>query len=712
MNETLINLFDKMRRSRLIFVASMLLVLGVFASYKLTRKPSELTKEQLIMEVVMQGIQSQHFNPLKVDDKFSARVFDLFLKRMDNSKKFFLQSDIDALNKYKEKIDDQLNDASLEFFDKANAIYEKRFAEAKTYYSSMLDQPFKFKEDETIETDGDKIPYAKTETELKDAWRKSLKYQTLVRLNDMLEARDKAKEKEDTSSIAKKTDDDLESDARKKVLKSTDDAFKNLAELDRTDRFNLYVGCFANVQDPHTEFFPPADKANFDIAMSGKLEGIGAQLQQKDDEIKVSSIVPGSPSYRDGRLKAGDIIVKVAQGSAEPVDVSEMRLDKAIQLIRGKKGTEVRLTVKKPDATFEVITLIRDIIVLEDTYAQSYIINNEKKIGYIRLPGFYADFSGAGGRDCAKDIKVELEKLKTEGAKGVILDLRDNGGGSLESVVDMVGLLIPQGPVVQVKARDANPTLYTDKDPSVTYDGPFEVMINENSASASEILAAAIQDYNRGVIIGSATSFGKGTVQRMYNMDDMVNATYSSMKPLGSVKITMQKFYRVSGASTQLRGVTPDIILPDAWNKIKYGEKQEDFPMPWDEIKPTPITKFQPSYDLNKLKATSQKRVEDQKAFSLIEEESVELKNESDNTQVSLNLEKYQLEQKTRKEENKKFDEVQKTLTGLDISNLITDIQHINSDSTYTARNKEMLKSLKKDIYLNEAAQVMMDMIK
>ncbi|GDX53213.1 tail-specific protease [Bacteroidota bacterium] len=690
----------------------MLLVLSVFASYKLTRKPSGLTKEQLIMEVVMQGVQSQHFNPLKVDDKFSTRVFDLFLKRMDNSKKFFLQSDVDELSKYKEKIDDQINDASLEFFDKANAIYEKRFAQAKTYYASILEQPFKFKEDETIETDGDKIPYAKNEVELKDAWRKSLKYQTLVRLNDMLEAREKAKEKEDTSAIAKKTDDDLENDARKKVLKSTDDAFKNLSELDRTDRFNLYVGCFANAQDPHTEFFPPADKANFDIAMSGKLEGIGAQLQQKDDEIKVSSIVPGSPSYRDGRLKPGDIIVKVAQGSAEPVDVSEMRLDKAIQLIRGKKGTEVRLTVKKPDATFEVITLIRDIIVLEDTYAQSYIINNEKKIGYIRLPGFYADFSGAGGRDCAKDIKSELEKLKTEGAKGVILDLRDNGGGSLESVVDMVGLLIPQGPVVQVKARDANPTLYTDKDPSVTYDGPFEVMINENSASASEILAAAIQDYNRGVIIGSATSFGKGTVQRMYNMDDMVNATYSSMKPLGSVKITMQKFYRVSGASTQLRGVTPDIILPDAWNKIKYGEKQEDFPMPWDEIKPTPITKFQPSYDLNKLKATSQKRVEDQKAFSLIEEESVELKSESDNTQVSLNLEKYQLEQKTRKEENKKFDEVQKTLTGLDISNLITDIQHINSDSTYTARNKEMLKSLKKDIYLNEAAQVMMDMIK
>ncbi len=712
MNQILLNLFHKMRRSRLIFVASMLVVLAFFASYKLFRAPSELTKEQLIMQVVMQGIQTQHFNPQKIDDKFSVRVFDLFIKRMDNSKKFFLQSDIDELSKFKEKIDDELNDASVDFFNKANLIYEKRFAEAKAYYTSLLDRPFNFKEEETIETDGDKIVYAKNVSELKDAWRKSLKYQTLVRYSDMIEARDKAKEKEDTAAIAKKSNEELEEDARKKVLKSTDEAFKNLGELDREDRFNLYVGCFANVQDPHTEFFPPADKANFDIAMSGKLEGIGAQLQQKDDEIKVTSIVPGSPSYRNGKLKPGDIIVKVAQGSAEPVDVSEMRLDKAIQLIRGKKGTEVRLTVKKPDATFEVITLIRDVIVLEDSYAQSFMINNEKKIGYIRLPGFYADFSGGGGRDCAKDIKTELNKLKNEGAKGVILDLRDNGGGSLESVVDMVGLFIPQGPVVQVKARDANPTLYTDKDPSVTFDGPFEVMVNENSASASEILAAAIQDYNRGVIIGSTTSFGKGTVQRMYNMDDMVNSTYNAMKPLGSVKITMQKFYRVSGGSTQLRGVTPDIILPDAWSKIKYGEKQEDFPLQWDEIKPTPITKYQPTYDINKLKATSQKRVEDQKAFALIEEESVELKKESDDTQVSLNLEKYQMEQKSRKEEKKKFEEVEKNLTGLDVVNLSIDIEHINSDSTYTARNKEMLKSLKKDIYLNEASQVMMDMIK
>ena len=700
-----------MRKSRIIFTATLLLLLGVFASYRYFRVPSELTKEQLILQVMMQGVDLKHFSPQKVDDKFSEKVFSLFIKRMDNGKKFFLQSDIDELRKFETKIDDQIKDASLDFFNRAEEIYTKRYAAAKTYYEPILADKFSFISDETIETDGDKLSFAKTTDELKDAWRKSLKYQTLIRYSDAIDAREKAKEKEDTS-VAIKSDDELEAEARAKVLKSTKDAFNNLEELDRTDRFNLFVQCIANVQDPHTEFFPPADKANFDIAMSGKLEGIGAQLQQKDGEIKITSIVPGSPSYRDGRLKPGDIIVKVAQGATEPVDVSDMRLDKAIQLIRGKKGTEVRLTIKKPDASFVIVTLIRDVIVLEDTYAQSFIIDGEKKIGYIRLPGFYADFSGAGGRECSSDVRIELLKLMKENVQGVILDLRDNGGGSLESVVQMMGHLIETGAVVQVKSKDSAPEILADKNPAVVYAGPFEVMVNENSASASEILAAAVQDYNRGVIIGSTTSFGKGTVQRMFDMDNMVTALYTGLKPLGSVKITMQKFYRVSGGSTQMKGVTPDIILPDAYSKLKYGEKQEDYPMPWDEIKPTPVNKISPKYDIEKLKALSAKRVEDQQSFSLISQQADELKKDFDNTIVSLSMEKYKAEQKKQKDEKKVFDDIQKNLTGLSISNLAADLEHINSDSTFTARNTELLKSLKKDIYLNEASQVMNDMIK
>ncbi|HAP01930.1 MAG TPA: tail-specific protease [Bacteroidetes bacterium] len=699
-----------MRKSRIVFALTLIVLLGLFASYRLLRSPSDLTKEQLIMEVMMQGIQQQHYDPLKVDDDFSSKVYNLFLKRMDNNKKFFLQSDIDKLSKYKTDIDDEINNVSIEFFEKANSIYEDRFSEVKTFYSDLLAKPFNLKEDESIETDDDKTSYAKDMNALKEEWRKSLKYQVLIRVSSMIDDQKKAMEKSDT--VKEKSLEQMEADARAKVLKSTKDAFDNLAELDRMDRFNLYLESMANVQDPHTEFFPPADKANFDIAMSGKLEGIGAQLQQKDGEIKITSIVPGSPSYRDGRLKAGDVIVKVAQGAAEPVDVSDMRLDKAIQLIRGKKGTEVRLTVKKIDGTMEVVTLIRDVIVLEDTYAQSFMIDNGNKIGYIRLPGFYADFSGGGGRDCATDVKNELLKLKDAGAKGVILDLRDNGGGSLESVVQMMGLFIKDGAVVQVKERNADPFIYRDKDPNLVYDGNLILLVNENSASASEILAAAVQDYHRGIIMGSTTTFGKGTVQRMYDMDNFVNATYAGMKPLGSVKITMQKFYRVNGGSTQLKGVTPDIVVPDAYSQIKYGEKQEDFPLKWDEIKSVDISNWQPSYVESTVENNSKKRIEGTEAFKLIQEQANEMKDQSDNTVVSLNIDKYRERQQKLKDEKKKYDELEAKFPDINISNLSVDLDHINSDSTYMARNKELLKDLKKDIYISEAGNVMTDMLK
>ncbi len=705
-----ISLFHQMRKSRIVFALTLIVLLGLFASYRLLRSPSDLTKEQLIMEVMMQGIQQQHYDPLKVDDDFSSKVYNLFLKRMDNNKKFFLQSDIDKLSKYKTDIDDEINNVSIEFFEKANSIYEDRFSEVKTFYSDLLAKPFNLKEDESIETDDDKTSYAKDMNALKEEWRKSLKYQVLIRVSSMIDDQKKAMEKSDT--VKEKSLEQMEADARAKVLKSTKDAFDNLAELDRMDRFNLYLESMANVQDPHTEFFPPADKANFDIAMSGKLEGIGAQLQQKDGEIKITSIVPGSPSYRDGRLKAGDVIVKVAQGAAEPVDVSDMRLDKAIQLIRGKKGTEVRLTVKKIDGTMEVVTLIRDVIVLEDTYAQSFMIDNGNKIGYIRLPGFYADFSGGGGRDCATDVKNELLKLKDAGAKGVILDLRDNGGGSLESVVQMMGLFIKDGAVVQVKERNADPFIYRDKDPNLVYDGNLILLVNENSASASEILAAAVQDYHRGIIMGSTTTFGKGTVQRMYDMDNFVNATYAGMKPLGSVKITMQKFYRVNGGSTQLKGVTPDIVVPDAYSQIKYGEKQEDFPLKWDEIKSVDISNWQPSYVESTVENNSKKRIEGTEAFKLIQEQANEMKDQSDNTVVSLNIDKYRERQQKLKDEKKKYDELEAKFPDINISNLSVDLDHINSDSTYMARNKELLKDLKKDIYISEAGNVMTDMLK
>ena len=353
-------------------------------------------------------------------------------------------------------------------------------------------------------------------------------------------------------------------------------------KIDESDWLSIYLNSITTIYDPHTAYFPPQDKENFDIAMSGQLEGIGARLTSKGGFIVVAEIVPGSACWRQGQLKVGDKILKVGQGDEEPIDITDMRTDHAVKYIRGKKGTEVRLTVKQVDGSVITIPIIRDIVILEETYTKSAVIDNK---GYINLPKFYADFSGNGGRDCSDDVKNEILKLKEEGVEGIILDLRNNGGGSLQDVVEMAGLFIKEGPIVQVKAKVGKPRVYSDTDESVYYDGPLVVMVNTYSASASEILAAAMQDYGRAVIVGgSPTTFGKGTVQRAFDLDGFVSEAYDEIKPLGALKLTLQKFYRIDGGTTQLKGVTPDIILPDTWSYLNVGEKDQEFPIPWDEI--------------------------------------------------------------------------------------------------------------------------------
>lgn len=700
--------FDRMSKTRLFLLSVFVIGVLLFASYKWYYKPLQ-QKEQVLIGLISEGIRTQHYDPMELNDKFSQRVFETFIERLDINKKFFLQQDIDALSAYKTKIDDEITANNYDFFEAANAIYESRLKQAVEYYKSILSKPFDFTVDEFYENDYKKTSFAKDTALLREQWRKYLKYQTLIRYNDLLEEQEKLKSKKDTTFI-EKTPEELEKTAREKVRKSNEEGFKRLFELDKNDRFNLYLNTIVNVQDPHTEYFPPADKQNFDIAMTGQLQGIGAQLQEKDGFIKVNNIIPGGPAYRDGRLKAGDLIIKVAQEGQEPVDVTEMRLDKAVQLIRGKKGTKVTLTIKKQDGTLDNITLTRDIVIIEETYAQSAIIQDKEKIGYIRLTGFYSDF-GNGGRDCATDVKNELIKLKAEKVDGVILDLRDNGGGSLESVVRMVGLFIKSGPVVQVKTRYGNPNIMSDQDPTVTYDGPLVVMVNENSASASEILAAAIQDYKRGIVIGSPTTFGKGTVQRMFNLDDMVGSAYNAIKPLGSLKITMQKFYRISGGSTQLRGVTPDIIVPDLYARIKYGEKEEDYAMPWDEIKPASYSLVNPQNIYDKIIAESNKRIQSNSTFRIIDAQSIEFKKQSENTTINLNLSAYRARIAISKKQEKEMEELKKQITPLTVINCKQDAEALSgADSTKVKRNNEWLSALSKDYYLSEVRNIIASM--
>lgn len=699
-----------MLRSRKLFLLLPIAVMAL-VSYTYINSPAPSQKEEAIDQILMQSLAQVHYSPMLVNDDFSEKVCKLYIERLDYSKKFLLESDVAELNKFQHSIDEDINNGQFSFFNKSVEIINKRIEEAKVYYTDILAHPFDLTKNDSVQVDPEKLSFSKSTEELKEAWNKLLKYQTLVQIAEMTENQEKAKEKNDTVKI--KSREELEIAARKKVLKSNNDYFKRLKDFNRNDRIAGYFNAITALYDPHTEYFAPKDKANFDINMSGQLEGIGAQLQEKDGLIKVNNIIAGSASYRQGQLKAGDIIVKVAQGAAEPVDITDMRLDEAVQLIRGKKGTEVRLTVKKPDASLVIIPIIRDIVVIEDTYAQSVILKGKKNVGYIKLPEFYADFTGKGGRSCAKDVKKELQKLKDEKVDGVILDLRYNGGGSLPDVVEMAGLFIDKGPVVQVKQKVGNAQVLEDKDAGVFYDGPLTVLVNSNSASASEIMAAAIQDYHRGVIIGtSPATFGKGTVQRFYDLDDYLPPQYASIKPLGSVKITMQKFYRINGGATQLKGVVPDIILPDPYYLLDQGEKEQDYPMTWDEIAPANYIPIKPSYSISKLKANSDVRLKNNPGFALLSESAKRLKKQKDNTVVPLNFDKYMAEQKIYKTESKKLESLDKEIPGVEVMALKVDLANMGSDTVKLNKAKEWYKSIRKDIYLHEAIDVMDDISK
>jgi len=676
-------------------------------SYTYTTNVSE--KEEAIDQILMQSLNNANYAPKAVDDEFSEKVFKLYVQRLDYNKKFLIQDDINELKTYEHSIDDDVNNGRFTFFDKSLEIIDKRIDEAQEFYKEILAKPFDFNKEETLELDAKKMDVPKDKEGLKEDWRKYLKYQTLSRMSEMLDNQEKAKEKSDTVKI--KSKEELEVLARKKVLKSNDDWFNRLKKLDRDDRIAVYFNSICGIYDPHTEFFPPKDKANFDISMSGQLEGIGAQLQEKDGAIKVSSIVPGSASYRQGKLKPGDVIIKVAQGDAEPVDITDMRLDDAVQLIRGKKGTEVRLTIRKPDGSIVIIPIIRDIVIIEETYAQSVLLKGKKTLGYIKLPTFYADFNGNNGRSCAKDIRKELQKLNDEKVDGIILDLRYNGGGSLPDVVNMAGLFIDKGPIVQVKSKEGLPQVMDDNDPSIVYSGPLTIMVNSNSASASEIMAAAIQDYKRGVIVGTSPStFGKGTVQRFFNLDDYLPPQYANIKPLGQVKITTQKFYRINGGATQLKGVIPDIILPDPYYLLDQGEKEQDYPMVWDEIAPADYHPLVPAYSIDKLKANSEARIKKNPGFAILEDAAKRMKKQKDSTIVSLNFDKYTAEQKGYKAESKKMDELDKEIPGIEVAPLKGDALLNANDTAKASKAKEWYKSLKKDIYLNETISIMDDM--
>jgi carboxyl-terminal processing protease len=685
------------------------------------------TENKTILNTVMAVLEQGHFAPRPIDDAFSQSVYDKTLENLDYEKKFFLQSDVDALNSYRNKIDDEIKDNSLEFFDKVNNTFIQRVNGAEKYYKEILQKPFSFNGNEEIELDSKKISFAKDEPALRTRWERYLKYRVLAKYEDLKEADEK--KVKDSANYKAKDFATLEKEARESITKVQDRYFKRLKKLNDNDRFALFMNSITGSEDPHTDFLPPEDKKRFDEMMSGSFIGIGASLQQTEDgKIKVAAIITGSPSWKQGHLKAEDVIVKVAQGDQAPVDVEGMETDDVVKLIRGPKDTEVRLTVKHADGTTEVVPIIRGKVDMEDTFAKSAIIENKgKKIGYIYLPEFYADFNGNGsGHSSGKDVANEVIKLKAEHVDGIVLDLRNNGGGSLTDVVDMAGIFIGKGPVVQVRASGNQSVTLKSQNTAPIYTGPLAIMVNNGSASASEIMAAAMQDYGRAVIIGTNT-FGKGTVQKLVSLDQFVNssmrdqivAAFNKAKGgeaeyngIGSLKLTIQKFYRVNGGSTQLKGVAPDIVLPDAYEQLdNIGERRDKAALPWDKINAADYKLWDSPPAIASLKAGSQKRVAANETFKIIKQTGERLKVQQDNNIVPLNEAKFVAKQKESEALSKKLEELDKISSPVNVMNLRSDMAKVNIDTTSKAKNADWLKALKKDAYISETANVLHDWI-
>jgi carboxyl-terminal processing protease len=689
------------------------LIIGVVSLFALYPRQIEdpIEKEAVILKSVVNILERAHFKPKDINDDFSKKVYQSYLDLLDGGKRFLIQADVDKLKPYEKQIDDEILATKLNFFNASLDIINAAQSRVKSYYKEILAKPMTFNEKETISYDFDKMPYAKNEKELYARWEKILKANVLDEIVQVQNGQENDSLKVDKTEI--KSFATIEKEAREKVLKDYDRLFERMEKLRREDRFSDYINSITEQFDPHTSYFSPNDKEDFDIGMSGRLEGIGARLQADGEYTKVSEIVVGGPAWKEKNLEAGDVIMKVAQEGQPAIDIRGMRLDDVVSKIRGKKGTKVILTVKKVSGTMQNITITRDEVLMDESFAKSVIIGQEgvlENIGYIYLPKFYADFDNNKGRFSFTDVAKEVEKLKKANVNGIILDLRNNPGGSLNDVVKMAGLFIEQGPIVQVKSRENEPYVMNDEDKNYAYDGPMVVLVNHQSASASEILAAALQDYKRAVIIGGTSTYGKGTVQRFVDLDRTVSVA-NNLKPLGQLKLTIQKYYRINGGSTQLEGVTPDIVLPDAFNYIKIGERENKSAMEWTKIAPARYT--QNVFVINNMddiKAKSKKRVETNPLFKAIDENAHRIKEQSDKKIYTLELDSYKKDMNSRKEQTKKFNALFKEIPGLSVENIPEDAKLIQRDSASIARNQTFIKNIKKDVYIEEAMQVIKDL--
>ncbi len=697
----------------------LLVLLLAFASCSFTTKNEDPNKDKLLIQLITYVLENGHFNPQDLNDNFSEQVFNDYLEQLDPFKRYFYASDIEEFEAYKIELDDQIKAYDISFFNLTHERLLKRIEESKDVYNEVLSEPFDFSKAEDFSTDYSKLTYATSKKEMKERWRQQLKFSTIANYDDLLSDQENAKKQnlpsessaESTEkSIVDKSKAELEADARDATQRSLDELYDFIDDRQRKDWFAVYINAIVEEFDPHTFYFAPEDKDRFDVAMSGNFEGIGARLQKKMDAILVNEIISGGPAWRQNELEVGDQILKVRQEDEEEgINIVGMRLDDAIKFIKGPKGTDVTLTLKKVDGTVEDITIKRDIVELEETYAKSStVIKDGKKFGVINLPKFYVDFEDYKKRNAASDIKLEIERLKAEGVEGLVLDLRNNGGGSLQTVVDMGGLFIDQGPIVQVKTAGEPKEVLRDRDKSIVWDGPLVILVNELSASASEILAAAMQDYKRAIVIGSKQTYGKGTVQNVLDLNRMVRQ--SSNGDLGALKFTTQKFYRINGGSTQLEGVKSDVVVPDRYSYIDIGEKDQENPLEWDKIDAVDYNVWESYYDYDATIAKSKERMANNEQLKLIDANAQWVKKIRDREMYSLNYDDYKKALESNEEESKRFEKLSDYKTNLTFQSLPYEMKLMNKDSILKEKRERWHASLSKDVYIEEALNVLNDL--
>ncbi len=715
------------------FFATLVLMGGLFFAFntfKTNANESPEIRHRKLLSTIGHLLESEHYSPRKIDDQFSKEVFDAYLKALDPEKNLFSQEDIDSLKVFQSTIDDEIHGAKIQFEPAVSSMYNRRYAQAKTIFDSIIKQPFDYSVDDSLRLDVDSIAYPANANDRYARWYKQVKYKCLERYASLIEERENYKKKvatvkvtvtdlkNDKSDSAKpkaeskfviKADSVLEVEARVSIAKSY---HKRFDQQDKTfneeKKFDAFLNTITGLMDPHTDYFAPVEKRSFTEQMSGVFYGIGAQLGADDNGVKLVSIQPGGAAWKSGQLVVNDVIIKIAQGNEEPVDIAGFETTDAVKLIRGDLGSEVRLTIKKPDGSIKVVSLKREKIVLDEGYARSVIITKgTEKIGYILLPDFYADFDREEGARCSKDVAKEVEKLKAEKVDGIIIDVRYNGGGSLYEVVQMVGLFIDKGPVVQIRDREGRSQVLADETPGLLYNGPLVVMVNEFSASASEIFAGAIQDYKRGVIVGSTSTYGKGTVQRNVAFGKPLDSL-GIQTEYGAVKLTFQKFYRITGSSTQKKGVASDVVFPDEYELLKYREKDNLSALEWDEMQKA---KFQPwvaNYNIDKIALAAKRKIDADTATIKFKKNLQWVSSQMDHP-VYLKLDKYLQYKKQIQAVIQQNENSLKLKDLMQVAPLKADYDKFynNPDKTKQDRYQAWLKMVAKDIQINESSKIL-----